>query len=60
MKIAAGLAEPGRGTRFVHPGITLRYLPQEPDFGAHGTVRAYVDTRMAMDTITACMVSCTI
>ena len=44
MKIAAGLAEPDRGTRFVHPGITLRYLPQEPDFGAHKTVREYVES----------------
>ncbi len=44
MKIAAGLVEPDRGTRFVHPGITLRYLPQEPDFGAHKTVRAYVES----------------
>ena len=44
IKIAAGLIEPDRGTRFVHPGITLRYLPQEPDFGAHKTVRAYVES----------------
>ncbi len=44
MKIAAGLIEPDRGTRFVHPGITLRYLPQEPDFGAHKTVQAYVES----------------
>jgi len=44
MKIAAGLVEPDCGTRFVHPGITLRYLPQEPDFGAHKTVRSYVES----------------
>ena len=44
MKIAAGLMEPDRGTRFVHPGITLRYLPQEPDFGTHKTVHAYVES----------------
>ncbi len=44
MKIAAGLIEPDRGTRFIHPGITLRYLPQEPDFGAHKTVQAYVES----------------
>ncbi len=44
MKIAAGLVEPDSGTRFVHPGITLRYLPQEPDFGAHKTVRSYVES----------------
>ena len=39
LKIAAGLIEPDRGTRFIHPGVTLRYLPQEPDFGAQKTVR---------------------
>ena len=44
MKIAAGLIEPDRGSRFVHPGITLRYLPQEPDFGAHNTVRSYAES----------------
>ena len=32
LKIAAGLVEPDRGTRFVQPGATIRYLPQEPDF----------------------------
>ena len=47
MKIAAGLIEPDRGTRFVHPGSTLRYLPQEPDFGAHKTVEAYVESGLA-------------
>ncbi len=44
MKIAAGLVEPDRGTRFVQPGITLRYLPQEPDFGEHKTVLSYVES----------------
>ncbi|WP_232630136.1 ABC-F family ATP-binding cassette domain-containing protein [Methylobacterium sp. Leaf118] len=32
MRIAAGLAEPDRGERFLQPGTTLRYLAQEPDF----------------------------
>jgi ABC transport system ATP-binding/permease protein len=44
LKIAAGLIEPDRGTRFIHPGVTLRYLPQEPDFGAQNTVRDYVES----------------
>jgi ATP-binding cassette subfamily F protein uup len=44
MKIAAGLIEPDRGTRFIQPGITLRYLPQEPDFGEHKTVLSYVES----------------
>src|SRR6204780_1981740 len=33
LKIAAGLVEPDSGSRFVQPGATIRYLPQEPDFG---------------------------
>ncbi len=44
MKIAAGLGEPDRGTRFIHPGVTVRYLPQEPDFGTHKTVWDYAES----------------
>jgi ATP-binding cassette subfamily F protein uup len=43
LKIAAGLIEPDRGTRFMHPGATVRYLPQEPDFGGAATTLAYVE-----------------
>jgi ATP-binding cassette subfamily F protein uup len=43
LKIAAGLVEPDGGTRFVQPGSTIRYLPQEPDFGEHKTTLAYVE-----------------
>src|SRR6185312_10109099 len=42
LKIAAGLIEPDRGTRFMHPGATTRYLPQEPDFSGHKTTLSYV------------------
>jgi ATP-binding cassette subfamily F protein uup len=42
LKIAAGLIEPDRGARFVQPGATIRYLPQEPDLSAHATTLAYV------------------
>ena len=42
LKIAAGLIEADRGSRFVQPGTTLRYLPQEPDLSAHATVLDYV------------------
>ena len=31
LKIIAGQVEPDQGTRFLQPGTTLRYLPQEPD-----------------------------
>ena len=43
LKIAAGLIEPDRGTRFVQPGATVRYLPQEPDFAGFATTLAYVE-----------------
>ena len=42
MKIAAGQVEPDGGEVFLKPGTTLRYLPQEPDFGSFATVGAYV------------------
>lgn len=43
MKIAAGLVEADGGTRFLQPGTTLRYLPQEPDLSGHATTLAYVE-----------------
>src|SRR6267142_345205 len=44
LKIAAGLVERDSGSRFVQPGATIRYLPQEPDFGSHATTLAYVES----------------
>src|SRR5690606_6882961 len=44
LKIVAGLIECDRGTRFVQPGASVRYLPQEPDFGDAETVLAYVES----------------
>jgi ATP-binding cassette subfamily F protein uup len=43
LKIAAGLIEADRGSRWLQPGTTLRYLPQEPDLAAFATVRDYVE-----------------
>lgn len=43
MKIAAGLVEPQSGEVFRHPGATIRYLEQAPDFGDHRTVQAYAE-----------------
>ena len=43
LKIVAGLVEPDTGSRFVQPGATIRYLPQEPDFGEHRSTLAYVE-----------------
>jgi ATP-binding cassette subfamily F protein uup len=42
LKIVAGLVESDRGTRFLQPDATLRYLPQEPDLTGHATVADYV------------------
>jgi ATP-binding cassette subfamily F protein uup len=47
LKIAAGLIEPDAGTRFVQPGATIRYLPQEPDLSGHATTLAYVMAGLA-------------
>jgi ATP-binding cassette subfamily F protein uup len=44
LRIAAGLIEPDRGERFVQPGATIRYLPQEPDLSGHATTLAYVES----------------
>jgi len=42
LKIAAGLVEPDGGTLFLQPGVTIRYLAQEPDFSGFATIRAFV------------------
>ena len=46
LKIVAGLVEPDTGSRFVQPGATIRYLPQEPDFSGHATTLSYVEAGM--------------
>src|SRR3981081_1806661 len=43
LKLAAGIVEPDGGSRFVQPGATIRYLPQEPDFSGVATTPAYVE-----------------
>ena len=43
LKIAAGLMEADRGERFVQPGSTIRYLPQELAITGQDTVLAYVE-----------------
>lgn len=42
MKIAAGLVEADAGERFVKPGVSWRYLPQEPDLSAFRTSYDYI------------------
>ena len=43
LRIAAGLVEPDAGDRFVQPGATVCYLPQEPDLSGFATTLAYVE-----------------
>lgn len=47
LKIAAGLVEPDRGDRILQNGVTIRYLPQEPDLSAYPSVLAYVEAGLA-------------
>ncbi|WP_019960115.1 ABC-F family ATP-binding cassette domain-containing protein [Woodsholea maritima] len=47
MKIAAGLIEADKGERFIHPGATVRYLPQSPDLAGYKTVLDYVQAGLA-------------
>jgi ATP-binding cassette subfamily F protein uup len=41
LKIAAGEIEPDGGKRFLQPGATIRYLPQEPDLRGYATTLDY-------------------
>jgi ATP-binding cassette subfamily F protein uup len=41
LKIAAGEIEPDGGKRFLQPGATIRYLPQEPDLSGYATTLDY-------------------
>jgi ATP-binding cassette subfamily F protein uup len=47
LRIAAGLVEPDRGTRFAQPDATIRYLPQEPALSGHPTTLSYVQAGLA-------------
>ncbi|MCC7252158.1 ATP-binding cassette domain-containing protein [Hyphomicrobium sp.] len=47
LRIAAGLVQPDRGSRFVQPGALVRYLPQEPDLSQYPTTLAYVEAGLA-------------
>ena len=47
LKVAAGMIEADGGTRFLQPGATLRYLPQEPDLGGFATTGAFVEAGLA-------------
>jgi ATP-binding cassette subfamily F protein uup len=42
LKVAAGMVEADAGKRFLQPSVTVRYLPQEPDFTGYATTSAFV------------------
>lgn len=46
LKIAAGEIQADDGVRFLQPGVTIRYLPQEPDLSGFATTLAYVEDGM--------------
>ncbi|MGO8834216.1 MAG: ABC-F family ATP-binding cassette domain-containing protein [Roseiarcus sp.] len=42
LRIAAGAIQPDAGSRFAQPGVSMRYLTQEPDLSAFDTASAFV------------------
>lgn len=46
LKIIAGMIDFDAGDRFLQPGTTVRYLPQEPDLSDYATVLDYVQDGM--------------
>ena len=54
LKIAAGEIEADGGARFLQPGASLRYLPQEPDFSGFATTLDYVDAGLGPTRRSAC------
>jgi ABC transport system ATP-binding/permease protein len=47
LRIAAGFIEPDGGRRFIQPGATIQYLPQEPDIAAFATTLDAVLSNLA-------------
>ncbi|WP_262694777.1 ATP-binding cassette domain-containing protein [Kordiimonas aquimaris] len=42
LKVIAGLIEPDGGERWLKPGISVAYLPQEPDASSYTSLHAYI------------------
>lgn len=47
LKIAAGLVGFDSGERFVQPSVTIRYLPQEPDFAGFTSTLAFAEAGLS-------------
>src|SRR3954449_1064995 len=43
LRVAAGLLAADAGERFVQPGTSIQYLPQQPDMDGFATTLAYVE-----------------
>lgn len=43
LKVVAGLVQADRGDRIIQNGVTMRYLPQEPDLSGFKDVLSYVE-----------------
>jgi ATP-binding cassette subfamily F protein uup len=49
LKVAAGQLEPDAGERVTRTGVTIRYLPQEPDLSTFATVAEFVESGLSAD-----------
>jgi ATP-binding cassette subfamily F protein uup len=49
LKIMAGLVDAEDGERFFQPGVSIAYLPQEPDPSGYATVHDYVASGLGDD-----------
>ena len=47
LKIADGQIDSDSGSRFVQPGVTIRYLPQSPDLSGFATTTTFVEAGLA-------------
>ena len=47
LRVVAGLLEPDHGERFVQPGRSVAYLPQDPDPRGHATLLDYAAAELA-------------
>ena len=47
LRIAAGLAPFDSGERFCQPSVTVRYLPQEPDFAGFDSLLGYAEADLS-------------
>ena len=49
LKIAAGIVDSDSGKRFLKPGVTIRYLEQEPDLSSYASVHEYAASDLGAD-----------